>query len=82
MVPAKRLEFLGMPLISLNMAFEFYLPVICIGRWRGSDFASRMPMPKAPANFNNCFILGQDDVRMPRQSFYVKTETETIFMEI
>ena len=77
-MPPKSLKLLLMLFISLDVALEFRLPKLCIRRWRSSDLASRMAMPKAASDFNDCFVLRQDDIGMSWQTLDVKSESKAV----
>ena len=77
-MPPKSLKLLLVLFVALDVSHEFCLPKLCIRRWRSSDLASRMAMPKATSDFNDCFVLGQDDIWMSWQTLDVKSESKAV----
>jgi hypothetical protein len=63
-----------MKLVAVGIAVELCQPPFATVCWCRTVFAPAMAMPKAPMDENNSFVLRQDDVGTPGQSFPVQPE--------
>jgi len=80
-LPAEFFQFAFVRRITLNILLKFLPPKLHMGRWCGCHFASGMAMPKAPTHLYDGSVFCHNNVRMSRQGFDMKTESETITMQ-
>ena len=77
-IPAELIQLFFRFLVSVNIPFEFLLPEFDISGRCGCLPASRMTMPETAADLNDRLVFRQHDVRMSRQIFDMKSETESM----
>jgi len=55
--------------ISLGVTFEFWNPILPIGRWNSQIRAADVPMPEASMDENDLALIRKNDIRLTRKIF-------------
>ena len=66
--------------ITAFVPVQFYVPIASI-TVRSSTFLTAMSMPEASVHFDDRVMTRQDDIRVAREIFCMKTKSETIFVQ-